>query len=371
MVDANGDFRADRVRLTYSERIRHAADRDGHYPVAVVGYRIRSLATASGRTLLVYLIERKTPDGKAQPAVRYRRTTSKPVRDGAGNQAVAQLFRRVRAHAHVPPSASTAPPATGQPPSPAPVQQDADHDGAGDAQDCAPRDPAVHPGAPDLPDLSFIDSNCDGIDGTASEAIFVSPAGNDANPGTKVKPKLTIQAAVATVAAGNGKYVLVAAGTYSRLDLDKNDSGIGVYGDYDPKTWSRGTRFTTIVRGTPEGVLVVQATGVVLQLLAVAGVVEQTYGASTYGIRALDRSRLTLQHVFVFDTGAVGGRDGTAGAPGANGGAGGDGLPGACDDTNATTSGGMGWSQPGRATRWSRRLRWRSLCRQRRRVYWR
>ena len=103
MVDANGDFRADRVRLTYSERIRHAADRDGHYPVAVVGYRIRSLATATGRTLLVFLVEKKTPDGKAQPAVRYRRTTSKPVRDRAGNQALAQLFRGVRAHAHTPP----------------------------------------------------------------------------------------------------------------------------------------------------------------------------------------------------------------------------------------------------------------------------
>src|SRR5262249_26923183 len=29
MLDANGNFRADRLRLTYSEPIRHAADRDG------------------------------------------------------------------------------------------------------------------------------------------------------------------------------------------------------------------------------------------------------------------------------------------------------------------------------------------------------
>jgi hypothetical protein len=32
MQDADGDFHADRLRLIYSERIRHASDRDGKYP---------------------------------------------------------------------------------------------------------------------------------------------------------------------------------------------------------------------------------------------------------------------------------------------------------------------------------------------------
>lgn len=218
MLDANGDFRADRVRLTYSERVRHAADRDGHYPIAVAGYRIRSLGAAAGITLFVYLVEKRVPDGNVRPAIRYRHTTSKPVSDGAGNQAVAQLYTRIRGHGHVPPAAPAPSPATARPPSPASVQQDADHDGTADAQDCASRDPAVHPGAPDLPDLSFIDSNCDGIDGTEANAIFVSPSGDDGATGTKDRPKRQIQAAVDTVKAGVGRYVLVAAGTYKPFE---------------------------------------------------------------------------------------------------------------------------------------------------------
>ena len=35
MQDADGDFRADRVLLTYSERIRHGVDHDGAYPFTV------------------------------------------------------------------------------------------------------------------------------------------------------------------------------------------------------------------------------------------------------------------------------------------------------------------------------------------------
>ena len=62
--------------------------------------------------------------------------------------------------------------------------------------DCAPASASIHPGAPDLPDLGFVDSNCDGIDGTEKDAIFVSPNGNDGNPGTKSQPKREVQAAV-------------------------------------------------------------------------------------------------------------------------------------------------------------------------------
>jgi hypothetical protein len=37
MVDLNGNARAERVRLTYSERVRHARDNDGKYSFVVVG----------------------------------------------------------------------------------------------------------------------------------------------------------------------------------------------------------------------------------------------------------------------------------------------------------------------------------------------
>jgi hypothetical protein len=352
MLDTNGNFRADRVRLIYSERIRHAADRDGHYPLVVSGYRIRWIGAAGGRTLLVFLVEKRTPDGKAQPAIWYHRTTSKPIRDWSGNQAVPQGFRLVRAHGHAPPAApvsSPAPlPAPSPTPSPSPTASDSDHDGTPDAQDCAPRDASVHPGAPDLPDLSFVDSNCDGIDGTEADAIFVSPSGNDANPGTKVRPKREIQAAIAAVAAGNGRYVLVAVGEYQHLDLEKNSSGSGIYGGYDPKTWSRSASLpdASFIAGAPEAILAVQATGIVLQLLTVSGRPQDVLGASAYGIRAVDGSELTLQRVNVAATFAEKGGRGESGGPGASGGAGADGTPGACDDTDTFPAGGPGGPSP-------------------------
>ena len=56
MRDADGDARADRVRLTYSERVRHAADRDGTFPFRVRGYRIRAVGKASGKKIVVTLV---------------------------------------------------------------------------------------------------------------------------------------------------------------------------------------------------------------------------------------------------------------------------------------------------------------------------
>jgi hypothetical protein len=341
MQDADRDARADSVRLTYSMRIRHARDRDGRYPFAVVGYRIRSVGTASGKALVILLVEKAQPDPAARPAVRYRWTSSKPVADRAGTQAVAQLFRGARAHRRTPPpttptTTTTTTPTTPQATPPAPA--DADRDGYLDERDCAPKDPTIHPGAPDLPDLTFVDSNCDGIDGTEQDAIFASPEGDDTNPGTKEKPKRQINAAISAAQLG-GKYVLAAAGSYARASAG---SGIDIYGGYDPGDWSRKTGSTTQIAGTGHGFFADAATDVTLQLLSVRAVND---GASAYGIRAINGSSLRLQRVTV----SVG--DGAPGAPGANGepglpgSPGFPGLKGACD-SNVTALGGGGGESP-------------------------
>src|SRR5688572_29870426 len=69
MQDVDADTRADRLRLTYSERVRHAVDRDGSFPFRVAGYRVRSVGKASSRTLVLSLVERPTADHDARPAV--------------------------------------------------------------------------------------------------------------------------------------------------------------------------------------------------------------------------------------------------------------------------------------------------------------
>ena len=102
MQDADQDFRADRLRLTYSERVHHVADRDGKYPFTVAGYRISSVARASGTTVVIALVEKPEADAAARPAVRYRPTAAAPVVDPNRNQAVIQLFRSTRPHGNRP-----------------------------------------------------------------------------------------------------------------------------------------------------------------------------------------------------------------------------------------------------------------------------
>ncbi len=332
MLDADGDALTDRVRLTYSERIRHVLDADGRYPFAVPGYRIRSVGRANGKVLLVLLAEPTQADTTAAPAIRYRRTRAKPVLDRAGNEAPNQLFARTQAHGHAP----AAPPSPG-PPTPA----DTDRDGTPDAEDCAPRDAAIHPSAADMPDLDFVDSNCDAIDGTEKDAIFVSPNGNDANPGTKGKPKRELQAALATVRAGNGRYVLVAFGTYKRVELA---SGIGIFGGYDPASWARRDRFPDglpLISGSPEAVFANGAKDVVLQHLRIRGLNAGVGDRSAYGIRAIGNAELKLQRVAVSAVDGVAGVAGSNGRTGERGGVGQPGKDAGCDD-NAIRLGGKG-----------------------------
>ncbi len=110
MVDGDGDHRADRVRLAYSERVRHARDTDGTYPLRVTGYRIKAIGASSGKVVVVLLEEKGVADADAKPAVGYRKTSSKPVRDAAGNQAAAQVFRGTGAHGNVEPPPPLRPP---------------------------------------------------------------------------------------------------------------------------------------------------------------------------------------------------------------------------------------------------------------------
>ncbi len=343
MVDANRDARADSVRLTYSVPVRHALDRDGRYPFAVVGYRIRAVGAAKGRTVIILLAEKKKPDSAARPAIRYRRTRSKPVVARAGAQATAQLFRATRPHRRTLPLPTTTAATTGA------TAVDSDHDGTPDEQDCAPKDPAIHPGAPDLPDLAFVDSNCDGIDGTEADAIFVSAKGSDTNPGTKERPKREVQAAV-DAAAGRGKVVLVAFGQYGHVRVGTD--GIGIYGGYDPTSWKRLDRYPgglPLILGSPEGVFVSGAKDVVLQYLEIRSMNGTLNLAGTgYGIRAKNGAGLIVQRVVVRGGDGAAGAAGADGQTGASGGSGAAGGQGACDKVGLGSRGrgGEGGSSP-------------------------
>jgi hypothetical protein len=75
------------------------------------------------------------------------------------------------------------------------VLYDFDDDGSLDADDCAPSDPLIHPGADD-PHGDGIDQNCDGVDGNAvdqdgdgySNAVDCDDSDPDIHPGATDEP---------------------------------------------------------------------------------------------------------------------------------------------------------------------------------------
>jgi hypothetical protein len=65
-----------------------------------------------------------------------------------------------------------------------PVLYDHDEDGSPDSEDCAPTDPAVHPGAADRVDEAGVDNDCDGLDGVDADGdghASVESGGGDCN----------------------------------------------------------------------------------------------------------------------------------------------------------------------------------------------
>ncbi|MGH3031078.1 MAG: hypothetical protein ACRDNE_10000, partial [Gaiellaceae bacterium] len=212
--------------------------------------------------------------------------------------------------------------------------------------DCAPRKAGVHPGARDEPDVpGFRDTNCDGIDGDKARAIFLSPIGNDASPGTRAKPKRTMANAVATAAA-QGKDVYATFGTYTeRLGMA---NGVGVYGGYGldwRRSLSNETRLTgAATAGRTEGAVAVGiTTRTVLQHITLAPEAPSTPGASSYGVRALSSPGLVIDRVVATGGAGAPGLTGAAGVPGRPGGTGGNGGVD-CNDTPG--SGGAGGASP-------------------------
>ncbi|HEY7632645.1 MAG TPA: hypothetical protein VH817_18210 [Thermoleophilaceae bacterium] len=209
---------------------------------------------------------------------------------------------------------------------------------------------ACSPGAPDKPDLGFVDSNCDGIDGDTARALFVAPNGNDANDGSFGHPKATVPATVIAAQAAH-KDVYVAAGTYTgKVSILSGAGGaVGIYGGYDPQTWARSASNVTTLTAGPE-VLTDSLPGVVLQLLHIQASAAGTTSTS-YGVRIWGQAELALSRVTVESAPGVNGADGAnaaqsppAQAPKGNQAAG---NPN-CDDFNGPfTAGAAGASAPG------------------------
>ncbi|MDB4929691.1 MAG: uncharacterized protein JWM10_2175, partial [Myxococcaceae bacterium] len=178
---------------------------------------------------------------------------------------------------------------------------------------------------PDLPDDGFADTNCDGVDGVASRAIFVSTGGSNGNPGTRAAPKRDIQNAINT-AASAGFSVFIAAGTYNEsLTLAP---GVSLYGGYNASNWSRGAGNVVIVEGTSATAVSAAnlSASVELQRLTIRAAAAGGTGQSSYGVRVVNSASSV---VVTLRSCSVTARAGSNGGGGSNGAAGGGGSNGA------------------------------------------
>jgi hypothetical protein len=104
----------------------------------------------------------------------------------------------------------------------------------------------------DVPDDAFVDADCDGVDGDAASAVFVSPSGDDESDGTREAPVASLTRALAIAVETERSYVFVALGTYpENIELVEGVHVVGGYSD----AWARGPEKSvlraagTVVRG--------------------------------------------------------------------------------------------------------------------------
>lgn len=232
-------------------------------------------------------------------------------------------------------------------------------DAGTDAGLCQPR-----PGV-DLPDDGFDDSNCDGVDGEASEGFFVNPnGGNDSNAGTRQAPLSTLREALARLqmmrdADGGGPVrVYLAGGAYNETGLELKVAA-SLHGGYVPgaERWNRDAGSPALLNGGTVGFTVqgVPDAGIVMEYMHVRSADAGQSGEPSIAMRVLGSSDVRLRYVTLEaglgapgldgaqgETGAIG-RDGGSGtnASGSTAGNSGSGSSGTCAGAGGNGGGGV------------------------------
>ncbi len=201
------------------------------------------------------------------------------------------------------------------------------------------------------------DTNCDGVDGEALGAVFVSPLGGDLAAGTPQAPVRTIGRGIVLAEASGLSAVYVAAGTY---DEDVNlVAGVSLHGGFDAGFAVRqpGSHVSEI-RGLPspggQGRGAVDCEGitggdiVTVDGFTIRAAHAMAPGASSYAVYVLDcDAALVLSQNDIHaaqGAGAGGATGGTPGTDGVDGAAGGDAFvetDATCNDANPGGAGGV------------------------------
>jgi len=207
----------------------------------------------------------------------------------------------------------------------------------------------------DPPDMGFVDSNCDGIDGTIASALFVDfTTGHDvAGAGAMNAPFKTINAALAAAPSANKTDVYVSKGIYSESVSLPN--GISIYGGYDAaNAWQRSTSNTTEIVGPANVGLTISGATLPTQVqlftiydTGASGTNTNGDGQSGIGVLVLNATgAITVRGCTIFAANGVNGTNSGGGSTGGSGASGqnasGTSLGGGGAGCVAGTNGGAG-----------------------------
>jgi hypothetical protein len=194
------------------------------------------------------------------------------------------------------------------------------------ADGCEIRCPHDPRGVADVPDDGFEDQNCDGIDGTVADGVFVAQDGGARNPGTREFPLDSIQGGIDKALELGLRYVYVSAGNYGETVTLRD--GIQVHGGYlRASAWARdGT--LAVIRGPRTGGIRADrlATGTLVEYVRVESADATVPGASSQAVVLQRSTGVSFRYVEVAAGRGATGLQGSS--PGANGSPGGNGVPG-------------------------------------------
>ncbi len=227
------------------------------------------------------------------------------------------------------------------------------------------------PSPTDVPDGSFTDDNCDGIDGDIDGAIFVAKTGTDSGTCglTYTDPCLTIGHGIIRALSSSRGEIYIQAGDYDEVVVLQN--GIDLYGGYD-SNWQRDDHTAaghtvTIAGGLDSGAggdsefLTIRARGLIVPTiladLVIAGPnatgTTGSAGRGSYAVYVRDTTDLRLERFTVQAGNGAAGPAGTAGSnaptvvatagmPGSNGGNAHEPGVNICDDSSRGAGGSRG-----------------------------
>ncbi len=170
----------------------------------------------------------------------------------------------------------------------------------------------------DAPDADGTDDNCDGADGVVGTDVHVASTGADTNPGTPDAPMRTIPKALELAHVRSAK-VLLGGGEFEVTSLSQAGD-IEIHGGYaEAFSGKRQASSSTLKASSPEGVVVSEASSVLLDTLSIVGVPAKEASQRSSQALVLDVGSSRLFNVHVEAGAGLSGGAGEDGAAGTSG----------------------------------------------------